>query len=196
MTNNVYDSRSDIEKVIDTYVLELQVASGEKNPIRRKAFEDDVNYALQVTEPFKERYASALKHDVFAVDDDYDVAMAKLNAAVDALERFGVEVSLPSVIENPHLIEAECIMALTDTLRSLNAFEAEAAERFIAEIMIQFFGRKATKNGLTPGIGRFLNLYVHDGISDYVLDKMTFEESYLEAYLKSIQKEYRNGTGT
>ena len=187
--SNVYDSRSDLEKSVDAYVHALQVATGEKNPIRRKAFEDDVHYALQVTEPFKERYASAMKHDIFAVDDDYGKAMEKLSNAIEALERFGVEVHLPSVIENPHLIEAECIMALTDTLRSLHAFEPEAAEKFIADVIMQFFGKKATKNGLTRGIGRFLNLYVHDGISDYVLDKMTFEESYLEAYLKSIQKE-------
>lgn len=186
---NVYDSRSDLERMVDAYVHDLQVATGEKNPIRRQALEADVNYALQVTEPFKERYALAHKHDIFAIDDDYDKAMEKLNSAVDTLEKFGVEVLMPSVFENPHLIEAECIMALIDTLRSLNAFEAAAAEKFIAEVLIQFFGKKSTKNGLTRGIGRFLNLYVHDGISDHVLDKMTFEESYLEAYLKSIQRE-------
>lgn len=184
-----YDSRSEIEKIIDVYVNDLQIATGKKNPNRRKGFEDDVNYALQVTEPFKDRYASAKKHDIFAIDDNYDKAMEKLNNAIDALEKFGVEVRMPSVIENPHLIEAECIMALTDTLRSLNAFEADAGEKFIAEVIIQFFGKKSTKNGLGRGIGRFLNLYVHDAISDHVLDKMTFEESYLEAYLKSIQKE-------
>lgn len=189
----VYDSRSELERTIDSYVRELQTVGGDKTPTRRKALVDDVNYALQVTEPFKERYVKSHEHDIFAVDDDFDRAMEKYHDALDTFSKLGIDVAAP-VIENPHLIEAECVMALVDTLRSLDAFAPHATEAFLAQILIQFFGRKRTANGLTPGIGRFLNLYVHDGISDYVLDKLTLEDSYLEAYLKSIQKEYRNGT--
>jgi hypothetical protein len=189
----VYDSRTELERTIDNYVRELQLVSGDKSPIRRKELVEDINYALQVTEPFKERYTESLKHDIFAVDDEYDRAMEKFNEAVDTFRKLGIDVDAP-IIENPHLIEAECVMALVDTLRSLDAFVPNATEEFLTDILIMFFGRKRTANGLTPGIGRFLNLYVHDGISDYVLDKLTLEDSYLEAYLKSIQKEYRNGT--
>ena len=184
---NKMDRRTPREKIVDVYLKELLIESGEKNPIRRKAFEDDVNYALQVIEPFNERYNEALKYDIYAVEPNFSKAIAALQNAVDTLDKFGITVTLPSVIEDPNLIEAECAMALIDILRSLNAFFARAAEYFVTDVLLDLFERTVASNKRQhPQITEFIRRYAHDEISESVLDKIALEDDYLEEYLKTL----------
>ena len=182
---SIYDSRSDLQKSIDQYVYVLQIACGEKNPIRRKAFENDVNYALQVTEPYKARYKAVLEHDIFAVADDCDQAVEAINDALAVLRKAGISAGVPQMVENPRLILAECAMTLIDTLRSLNAFDADSVEVFIDDVVHGFDGATVAKV-YVPAVKVLVHRYIHDQIPESVVDRLVTEEQFLHEYLKLL----------
>lgn len=181
------DRRTLIEKSVDNYIDRLLVATGEKNPVRRKAFERDVHYALQVIEPFRERYGEAMAYDFYAVDTDFTQAVQKVKEAAGILEAFGLHVSLPPVIENPDIVEAECAIALIDTLRSLDAIQNDVAEDFVAEVLDELL-RRSFAGGKTqhPQIGKFILHYIQEKISEDDLDRIALVDDYLEAYIKRL----------
>lgn len=182
---SIYDSRSDLQKSIDQYVYVLQVAAGEKNPVRRKAFEADVAYALEAVLPFKERFERILAYDIFAADDVCDTAVEKINAALEVLHRIGAADGLPVRIENPRVILAECAMTLVDTLRALNAFDAGAVEVLIGDVLREFGPETVSRLFDTP-VKVMLHRYIHDKIPDSVLDKIAVEDAALYEYLKLL----------
>jgi hypothetical protein len=184
-------SNDGMEKIIDRYVAGLLEVCGEKNPIRRKTYETDVRYALEVMTPFANRYDEAKRHDIYAVDGDFKKALRVLHDAVDVLGRFGIDTALPAVIENPAKIEVECVMALIDTLRSLDAFWAEGVERFAEEVIVERFAPAAAHNAQGGGINTmtktFIHRYAHDEIPEEILDEIAFEEGRLEEYLDGLR---------
>ena len=180
-----YDSRSDLQKSIDQYVYVLQVACGEKNPIRRKAFEADVAYALEAVLPFKARFERVFEFDIFAADGTCDRAIEKINEALDVLHRIGAAGELPGEIENPRVILAECAMTLVDTLRSLNAFDAEAIEVLIDDVL-RGFGPEAVERSFDASVKVLIHRYVHDKIPESLLDKIAVDDGALFEYLKLL----------
>ncbi len=180
---SIYDSRSDLQKSIDQYVYVLQVACGEKNPIRRKAFEDDVAYALQAAQPYKERFEAVMRYDIFAVDELCERAVEKINDAFETLYRIGAAEA--QNIEYPGLVLAECAMTLVDTLRSLNAFDAEAVEVLIDELF-QTFDSGSVKKVMDRRLKIFIHRYVTDKIPDSVLDSIAMDEKILHDYLRTL----------
>lgn len=181
------DRRTLIEKSVDNYIDRLLVATGEKNPVRRKAFERDVHYAMQVIEPFRKRYDEAMAYDIYAVDADFVQAVMKVKEAVGILETFGLPVSLPPVIENPDTVEAECAIALIDTLRSLDAIHNDVAEEFVSEVLDDVL-RRSSAGGRKqhPQIEKFIVRYIHEKISEDELDAIAMVDDYLEAYIKRL----------
>ena len=182
---SIYDSRSDLQKSIDQYVYVLQVACGEKNPIRRKAFEEDVNYALQAVQSYKERYGKVFEYDLFAADESCDVAVEKVNGAIAVLQSIGAAESTPTMLENPHIILAECAMTLIDTLRSLNAFDAEAVEILIDDIFATFDEGTVAKV-MDRRLKIFIYRYINDKIPEAVLDTIAMDDDALQEYLKGL----------
>ena len=182
--------RSRHDQLIDGYVKTLMDECGERSPIRRQAFEEDIGYALQVMEPFSARYREAMRYDIFAVDSSFEKAMTALNDAKEVLERFGVAVALPERIENPVLIEAESAMALVDMLRSLGALSKTAGAMFV-ETMVGDFLHKNSAGGseakpTLPKVCEFIRRYIDVSIPERVLDKIAFDEGYLEKYLSQL----------
>ncbi len=180
------DRRTSLEKSIDRYIDRLLVSSGEKNPIRRRAFEKDVNYSLQVIEVFNERYVKAMAYDIYAVDGDFSKAVHKVNDAVRTLEKYGLNIAIPVVIEDPNLIEAECVMAFIDSLSSFDAIYEDAAEHFVREALDELLHHASSKERQHPQIGELIHRYVHNKISEDELDKIALEEGYLKVYLKGL----------
>ncbi len=180
------DRRSSLEKSVDRYIDRLLAASGEKNPVRRRAFEKDINYSLQVIEVFDERYKQTMVYDAYAVDADFSKAVRKVNDAARTLEKFGMDIPFPVVIEDPNLIEAECAMAFIDSLRSLDAIYEDAAEAFVREALDELLHHAASKERQHPQIGELIHRYIHEKISEEELDKIALEEGYLKVYLKEL----------
>lgn len=180
-----YDSRSDLQKSIDQYVYVLQVACGEKNPIRRKAFEADVAYALEAAVPFKERFERVFAYDIFAADASCDRAIETINEAFNVVHRIGAAGGLPAELENPRVILAECAMTLVDTLRSLNAFDAEAIEVLIDDVL-RGFGPEAVDRCLDAPVKVLIHRYVNDKIPESLLDKIAVDDGALFEYLKLL----------
>lgn len=180
------DRRSSLEKSVDRYIDRLLAASGEKNPVRRRVFEKDIHYSLQVIEVFDERYKQTMAYDVYAVDADFSKAVGKVNDAVRTLEKFGLDIPLPAVIEDPNLIEAECVMAFIDSLRSLDAINEDGAEEFVREALDERLHHAASKERQHPQIAKLIYRYIHEKISEEELDKIALEEGYLKVYLKGI----------
>lgn len=180
------DRRTSLEKSIDRYIDRLLVASGEKNPVRRRNFEKDVNYSLQVIEVFNERYAKAMAYDIYAVDSDFSKAVRKVNDALRTLEQFGMDIPLSAVIEDPNLIEAECVMAFIDSLGSLDAIYEDAAEEFVRDALSELLHHASSKERQHPQIGELIHRYIHDKISEEELDRIALEEGYLKVYLKGL----------
>lgn len=181
----------DMQNTIRRYVAGLLEECGEKNPHRRKAYETDVGYALEVITPFVKRFEESGHYDIYAVDGDFKKALRLLHDAADVLERFGVKTTLPAVIENPRKIIAECVMALVDTLRSLDAFWAQGCERFIGEVIDERFvpGQAGSSGfgGSDAMINTFVSRYVRSEIPEKVLDEIACEEGRLEEYLEGLK---------
>jgi len=180
-----YDRRTELQRSIDQYVYVLLVASGEKNPIRRKAFEADVAFALEAAEPYKTRYDEVMRFDIFALDDSCDAAVAQINEALEVLRRIGAETALPLQLENPRTVLAECAMAVIDTLRSLDAFDAGAVEILI-EVLLRSFDPEGIDRLIDRRLKIFLHRYSHDTIPAALLDRMALEERFLASYLESL----------
>lgn len=181
------DRRTSIEKSVDNYIDRLLIATGEKNPVRRKAFERDVHYALQIIEPFRERYNKAMAYDIYAVDTDFTQAVMKVKEAAEILETFGLHILLPPVIENPDIVEAECAIALIDTLRSLDAIQNDVAEEFVSEVLDDVL-RRSSAGGKEqhPQTEKFILRYIHEKISEDELDAIAMVDDYLETYIKRL----------
>jgi hypothetical protein len=182
---SIYDSRSDLQKSIDQYVYVLQVACGEKNPIRRKAFEVDINYALQTVEPYKSRYSKVFEYDLFAIDENCDVAVEKVNGAIAVLQSVGAGEGVPAMLENPHIVLAECAMTLVDTLRSLGAFDAEAVEILIDDIFTTFDEETVSKV-MDRRLKIFIYRYINEKIPEAVLDSIAMDDDALQQYLRTL----------
>jgi len=182
---NRYDSRSDLQKSIDQYIYVLMVAKGEKNPVRRKALEGDLAYALQVTQEYKERYRRVFACDLFAANENCDAAVVQINAALALLRRVGLESELPETVENPRLILAECAMTLVDTLKAMNAFDAGALEGLVGDVLNDFDPQSVPKV-YDAAVRVLVHRYVNGKIPEGVLDRIAVEEGFLHEYLKLL----------
>jgi hypothetical protein len=180
-----YDSRSTLQKCIDQYIHLLQLAQGDKNPLRRKAIEEDILYALQAAEPYKSRFDAVFCYDLFALNGDCERAVKELNAALAVLQQVKAAELLPSRVESPRIILAECAMTLIDTLRSMGAFEPGAVEVLIGEVFSGFDPERAPQV-LDRRLKLFMQRYIHDKIPESVLDKIAMEEAFLQEYLELL----------
>ena len=180
-----YDSRTTLQKCIDQYIHLLQVAEGEKNPLRRKALEDDIHYALQAAEPYKSRYDAVFCYDLFALDADCDRAVKQLNMAFAVLQQAKAVEPLPSRVESPRIILAECAMTLIDTLRSMGAFDAGAVEVLLEEVFSGFDPERVPQV-MDRKLKLFVQRCIHGKIPESVLDKIAMEDDFLPEYLELL----------
>jgi hypothetical protein len=180
-----FDSRNTLQKTVDQYVYVLQVACGEKNPIRRKAFETDVNYALQTLDPFERRYRDAFHYDLLAADGDVDVAMERVNAAIALLQQVGAGADLHRIDESPRLVLAESAMTFVDTLRALDAFDAAAVEILIEEAL-RSFDPETVPVVYDTALKTLVHRYVTEKIPETTVDGFAEDPAALAAYLKQL----------
>jgi hypothetical protein len=181
-----YDSRSDVQRSIDQYVYVLMVAAGERNPVRRKALEADVTFALEAAVPYGKRLETVMQYDLSAADEQCDAAVEKVNAAIELLRRIGVGSELPPEIENPRTILAECAMTVIDTLRSLGAFDPEAVEILIDELF-KSFDSEGVGRVVDRSLKTFIHRYCNDRIPEPLLDRIAIEEGFLSEYMKNLR---------